>query len=65
MAWSTCQPVTRCGSTTEPIFAICLESLDTGVAGDGVVAVVVAVAKEIEPPVRQTFKVDSRESGGW
>lgn len=25
MAWSTCQPVTRCGSTTEPILCVCVQ----------------------------------------
>jgi hypothetical protein len=72
MAWSTCQPVTRCGSTTEPIFTICLESLNTRISGDGAVAVVVAVAvaEEIEPARRQTFKIDferaeAGESSSW
>jgi len=71
MAWSTCQPVTRCGSTTEPIFAICLESLNTRISGDGavaavvVVAVAVAVAEEIEPASEADFQDRLRESGGW
>jgi hypothetical protein len=68
MAWSTCQPVTRCGSTTEPIFAICLESLNTRISADGAVAavvvVVVAVAEEIEAS-EADFQGRLRESGGW
>ena len=69
MAWSTCQPVTRCGSTTEPIFAICLESLNTRISGDGigaavvVVAVAVAVAEEIEAS-EADFQDTLGESGG-
>ena len=68
MAWSTCQPVTRCGSTTEPIFAICLEFLNTRISGDGAVAAVViaavAVAEEIEPASEADFQDRLRESGG-
>lgn len=68
MAWSTCQPVTRCGSTTEPIFAICLEFLNTRISGDGAVAAVVivavAVTEEIEPASEADFQDRLRESGG-
>ena len=67
MAWSTCQPVTRCGSTTEPMFAICLESLNTRISSDGAVAAVVvvavAVAEEIEAS-EADFQDRLGESGG-
>ena len=64
--------MTRCGSTTEPIFAICLEFLNTRISGDGAVAAVVivavAVTEEIEPASEADFQGKQwrfRESGGW